>query len=399
MANKRFWKGYICGILSFAGILVLLVLCQRWMLPNSLSLRQETQVLMKLNQMSYLIGSKYLDEVDTDTLLEGAYAGFANAVGDKYTRYYTQEEFEAYLENASGTFAGIGVVVGWNVDRQMVEVLSVTDGGPAEKGGMQAGDLIFSVNGEEMKDASMEIVTSRIRGKVGTDVVIGVLREGEEDPVLLTVTRERIEENTVASHMIDDGIGYIQIIEFDDITSKQFKEALEGLQEQGMKGLILDLRGNPGGRLNVVVDIADQILPEGLITYTLTRDGKREDFTSQEETQLSIPLVTLVDENSASASEILSGAIRDHHMGTLIGMKTFGKGIVQTTYSLTDESGLKVTMARYYTPNGEFIHGVGIEPDITVSLPENVMLDEVRGTEKDTQYAAALEEIHRLIEE
>ncbi len=399
MENKRFWKGYICGILSIVGILAVLVLFKQWTLPESLTVRQETEVFLKLNQMSSLIGSKYLEDVDKDALLEGAYAGFAKAVGDKYTRYYTPEEFEAYLEDASGTFTGIGVIVQWNEEQQMLEILSVVEGGPAEKAGLQAGDLVFSVDGEEMKDTSMEIVIGRVRGKAGTDVVVGVLREGEEDLLLLTVTRERIEEDTVASMMLDDGIGYIQISEFDDITPKQFKEALETLQEQNMKGLILDLRGNPGGRLSAVVDIADQMLPEGIVTYTLTRDGTREEYTSDGETQVSIPLVTLVDENSASASEILAGALHDYQMGTLIGIRTFGKGIVQTTYSLSDGSGIKVTMARYYTPNGDFIHGVGIEPDMEVALPEGKTLGEVLGTKSDTQYAAAVREIHRLIEE
>ncbi|MCR5004808.1 MAG: PDZ domain-containing protein [Clostridiales bacterium] len=399
MENKRFWKGYICGILSIVGILAVLVLFKQWTLPESLTVRQETEVLLKLNQMSSLIGSKYLEDVDKDALLEGAYAGFAKAVGDKYTRYYTPEEFEAYLEDASGTFTGIGVIVQWNEEQQMLEILSVVEGGPAEKAGLQAGDLVFSVDGEEMKDTSMEIVIGRVRGKAGTDVVVGVLREGEEDLLLLTVTRERIEEDTVASMMLDDGIGYIQISEFDDITPKQFKEALETLQEQNMKGLILDLRGNPGGRLSAVVDIADQMVPEGIVTYTLTRDGTREEYTSDGETQVSIPLVTLVDENSASASEILAGALHDYQMGTLIGIRTFGKGIVQTTYSLSDGSGIKVTMARYFTPNGDFIHGVGIEPDMEVALPEGKTLGEVLGTESDTQYAAAVREIHRLIEE
>ena len=399
MEEKRFWKGFIFGILSVVGLLALTIMIRRWSLPNSLTLRQEVEVLLKLNQMSSLIDSYYLEDVETSDLLEGAYAGFANAVGDKYTKYYTEEEFDAYMQDATGTYAGIGVVVTWDEEKQMMEILIVNEGSAAEKGGMLAGDLVYSVDGEVVTNTSMEYVTAKVRGKEGTVVTIGVIREGSEDPIELAITRELLEENTVYSAMLENGVGYLAIYRFDEITKKQFKEALESLQEQEMKGMILDLRGNPGGRLNVVVDIADQILPEGIITYTLTKSGKREDFTSEAETVLDIPMVVLIDENSASASEILAGAIKDYQAATLVGTQTFGKGIVQTAYSMTDGSGLKITMARYYTPDGNYIHGVGIAPDIVVELPVDKMLDEIRGTADDTQFTAALAELQKLIQE
>ena len=399
MEEKKFWKGYICGFLSVVAIIALMAVIKRLTLPESLTLGQEAQVVLKLNQMSSLIGAHYLDEVQTEDLLEGAYAGFANAVGDKYTRYYTREEYEAYLQDASGTFAGIGVTIQWNEEAQMLEIISVQEEGPAERAGMHVGDLVYSVDDEVMKGTAMDLVTSKIRGKAGTEVRIGVLRDGSADPIVLTITRELIEEKTVNSIMLDGGIAYIEVSGFNEVTAKQFKETVESLKEQKMRGLILDLRGNPGGRLNSVVDVADQILPEGLITYTLTKDGQREEYTSDGETVLDIPMVVLIDENTASAAEILSGAIKDHERGVLVGTQTFGKGIVQTTYTLSDGSGIKVTMARYYTPNGDFIHGVGIEPDRKVELPEEKLLEEVRGTQDDTQYTAALQEMQKLLQD
>ena len=347
MEEKKFWKGYICGFLSVVAIIVLMAVIKRLTLPESLTPGQEAQVVLKLNQMSSLIGAHYLDEVQTEDLLEGAYAGFANAVGDKYTRYYTREEYEAYLQDASGTFAGIGVTIQWNEEAQMLEIISVQEEGPAKRAGMHVGDLVYSVDDEVMKGTSMDLVTSKIRGKAGTEVRIGVLRDGSADPIVLTITRELIEEKTVNSIMLDGGIAYIEVSGFNEVTAKQFKETVES-------------------------------------------DG---------ETVLDIPMVVLIDENTASAAEILSGAIKDHERGVLVGTQTFGKGIVQTTYTLSDGSGIKVTMARYYTPNGDFIHGVGIEPDRKVELPEEKLLEEVRGTKEDTQYTAALQEMQKLLQD
>ena len=389
MRKSSFWAGYAIGLVTIILLAIVAVIVKRIAVPNGLSTSEEIKALIKLNELSSIVGTNYLEDVDTDELLEGAYAGFADEVGDKYTRYYTPDEYEDYLQQSSGTFAGIGVTVEWNKDTGRLAIVEVHPDGPADQAGFLAGDEVSTVDGESMEGLKMEQVIKKIKGKNGTEVVIGVIR-GEEE-LTFTCVRAIIEEQTVAYALTEDNIGYIWINSFDEITYKQFTAAMDDLKEKGMKGLVIDLRDNPGGRLQTVVDIADYLLPEGIITYTLTKDGTRTEFSSDSGSSLDVPLVVLINENSASASEILAGAIRDYQAGTLVGEKTFGKGIVQTTYRLWDRSALKVTMARYYTPNGDFIHGVGISPDVEEALPSDLDLDQVRTTDKDTQYQKALE--------
>ncbi len=396
--KHRFLAGYLCGLLTVVGVIAVIACVLHFAFPGGLNLRKTVVSAVKLNELASLIGENYLEDVDQEILLDGAFAGYAQAVGDKYTRYYSPEEYEEYLQTGSGTFAGIGVTVQWDEERGLLHVLEVHEGGPADQAGVLADDYIYAVDGEVMENVGSDTVVSRIKGKVGTQVVLSILREGSEDPIDLTVTRDLIEETTVTGQMMDDEIGYIQLSGFVEVTTHQFKDMLLELKEQGMKGLILDLRGNPGGRLNVVVDIADLLLPDGTITYTMTKSGEKTIFSSDADSILDVPMVVLIDENSASASEILAGAIRDYGVGTLVGTTTFGKGIVQTTYSLLDNSAVKVTMARYYTPNGDYIHGKGIDPDIEVQLPKDSTLEAVWMTEKDTQYAEALQQIRSMIE-
>ncbi len=394
-SKKHFWKGYAAGLGTVVLLVLAAVMAKHILAPGSLSFRDNIRLLSKYNTMISIIKNDYLEEIDTDVLIDGAYAGMADAIDDKYSRYFTKEQYEDYLENVTGTFAGIGVTIQWNEETERIKVLSVIEDGPAYQAGILAGDEIDQVEGTPVSELGMDEAVKRIKGPKDTEVTVTVVREGQ-DPMEMTLTRKLIEEDAATWQMLDGSIGYIQLSGFSGVAPKQFSQAMESLQEEGMKGLILDLRGNPGGQLNAVVEIADSLLPEGLVTYTETRQGQRVEFTSDAETILDVPLVVLIDQDSASASEVLAGALRDHKAGVLVGTTSFGKGIVQTTYNLGDGSALKITMARYYTPNGDFIHGVGIEPDIQVDMEEPV--DAVRLTEEDTQFQAALEKIDELIQ-
>lgn len=395
-SKKHFWKGYAAGLGTVVLLVLAAVMAKHILAPGSLSFRDNIRLLSKYNTMISIIKNDYLEEIDTDVLIDGAYAGMADAIDDKYSRYFTKEQYEDYLENVTGTFAGIGVTIQWNEETERIKVLSVIEDGPAYQAGILAGDEIDQVEGTPVSELGMDEAVKRIKGPKDTEVTVTVVREGQ-DPMEMTLTRKLIEEDAATWQMLDGSIGYIQLSGFSGVAPKQFSQAMESLQEEGMKGLILDLRGNPGGQLNAVVEIADSLLPEGLVTYTETRQGQRVEFTSDAETILDVPLVVLIDQDSASASEVLAGALRDHKAGVLVGTTSFGKGIVQTTYNLGDGSALKITMARYYTPNGDFIHGVGIEPDIQVDMEEPV--DAVRLTQEDTQFQAALEKIDELIQE
>ncbi len=243
-------------------------------------------------------------------------------------------------------------------DTKVVTVVNCFDGSPAMEAGLLAGDVISKINGDEIGEMDLSEVVARIKTDKGKTITLTIERD-EEEPFELEMERRKIEVPTVTSEMLDHQIGYIQLSEFDTITADQFEEHLGRLQEEGMKSLIVDLRDNPGGVLQVVVKILDRILPEGMIVYTEDKNGRREEFKSDEDHKLEIPLVVLINENSASASEIFAGAIKDYGIGTLIGKKTFGKGIVQCIYNLVDGTAVKLTVSKYYTPNGNNIHEIG----------------------------------------
>ena len=320
-------------------------------------------VTEKIGILEYMIEQYYYkDDLSQEELENGIYRGLLDAVGDPYTTYYTKEEFDAFMEQTTGAYYGIGAYVAQDLELNYPKVSSPIPGTPAEEAGLRKDDIIYEVDGVSTYDMDLNNVVALIKGEEGTTVDLTIYRDGEYLDV--TVERRKVEVPTVSYEMIEDGMAYIQITEFDDVTPGQFAEALQSARDSGMKGLIMDLRDNPGGSVTAVVDIARLLLPEGLVVYTDDKYGKREEYTCDGSNEFELPLVVLVDGNSASASELLSGAIQDYHKGTLVGTTTFGKGIVQQILTLQDGSAIKITISSYYTPAGRNIHGTGIEPDV-----------------------------------
>lgn len=306
----------------------------------------------------------YLHEVTDEELQNGMYRGILSALDDPYSEYYTAEELDQLMTQTEGVYYGIGAYVSLDEKTNLPKISSAMPGTPAEEVGLRPNDLIYEVDGVSTYGLSLSDAVALIKGPENTDVVLTVIREGETDYLEISVTRKKVETPTVNYEMLDDDMAYIQITEFDDITVDQFTDALATMKGSGMKGLILDLRGNPGGSLGAVVDVARMILPEGLVVYTEDKNGTRKEYTCDGNRELEVPLVVLVDMNSASAAEILSGAIQDYGIGTLVGTTTFGKGIVQQIVPFSDGSAIKITISSYYTPKGRNIHGTGIEPDV-----------------------------------
>lgn len=351
--------------------------------------------LVKMKTIRDVIDQYYYneDDVDPENMVDWVYAGMVASLGDPYSAYYTEEEWADMIEDTQGIYYGIGAYVSLDVDTGLTRINGVIEGTPAEEAGLRENDLIYLIDGEEIAGYELSEVVSRMKGEEGTKVHLTIYREGEPDYLEVDVIRGEIESPTVSYEMLEDDIGYISISEFDDVTVDQFTEALAVIKGSDAKGLILDLRGNPGGRLTAVVDIARQILPKGLIVYTEDKDGNRTEYSCDGKNKLQIPLVVLVNRNSASASEILAGAIQDYGVGKLVGMKTYGKGIVQRILPLTDGTALKLTVSAYYTPKGNNIHNIGIEPDIECELDTEAYYNE--GI--DNQLNRAIEEVRKMI--
>ncbi len=337
------------------------------------------------------IDNSFLFEYDAEEVADAVYASLFEALDDPYSAYYTEAEYNSVIEQMSGTFFGIGVVMQRNEEESCAEVISLVESGAAKEVGILPGDLLWEADGESLRDLSLTEVGGLVKGEEGTMVHIKVYRPSEETYLEFDVERRRIENDTVYGEMLEDGIGYLQITEFDSITDEQFEKVLTELKEQGMTSLIIDLRSNPGGTVDSVVKISDMLLGEGLITYTETKKGRRTEYKSDSDQLYDGPLVVLINEDSASASEILAGAIQDHNRGTLVGTTSFGKGIVQVVKPMTDGTAIKLTIARYYTPDGTCIHEIGVEPDVEVEISEEAMEDGLVEVEEDDQLQKAIE--------
>lgn len=352
---------------------------------------EEYKFVKKYSKLIYiedLLNEYYVDKIDQDKLVEGALKGLVSNAGDKYTYYMTKEEYDELMTQTTGSYAGLGMYLD-NKDGRILVVAPIEDS-PAEKAGIKSGDLILKVNDKEFLAEDIDKAIAMMKGKEGLKVKLTVYREGTGN-IEFNLTTAKITFKTVKSEMLDSNIGYIRITTFDENTATAFNSALKSLKSQNMKGLILDLRDNPGGLLDTSTQIADKLVGEGNIVYTINNKGEKEEWKSDGD-KINVPLVVLVNGGSASASEIVSGAVRDYKAGTLIGTQTFGKGLVQTIIGLKDGSGVKITIAKYYTPSGECIQGKGITPDIVLDLPEKDKNRELTHDE-DIQLQKAIEVI------
>ncbi len=383
-SRRSFRKGLACGVLlcivvlGVSGCAVPLLLR---MSSSESSGTQDSQVEEKIQELNAYIEQYYLFDYEEEDVENGIYKGLMSGLGDVYTTYYTAEEYADFMESANGSYSGIGAMLSQDYTTGLITVVQVFAGSPAEESGLMADDILYTVEGEEVTGVDLSLVVLDLKGEEGTDVNISVLRG--TDIVELTITRRNIEVPTVEYQMLENNIGYIQITEFDDVTDDQFLEAMADLESQGMESLIIDLRDNGGGLVDVTCTILDSLLPEGLIVYTEDKNGNRQEEYSDAENYYDGEMVLLVNGNSASASEIFAGAIKDYGVGTLIGTQTYGKGIVQSLFPLSDGSAIKITVSRYYTPSGNNIHEVGIEPDI--------VLEQDPDSEEDDQLLRAIE--------
>lgn len=319
----------------------------------------------KVNDIINILGSSYYEKVDKNKLLEGAAAGIAAALNDPYTVYFTKDEMKNFNEQTEGNYVGVGFTVTMDTDG-ILKVVDEYDDSPAKKAGILPGDKIIRVDDKDVTTINdTDAIISMIKGEENTNVKITVYRPSERKNLDFNITRKRIEIKNIESEIVENNIGYIRIITFDEDISNDFNNCLNALMEKGIKSLIIDVRDNPGGSYDQVVKIADTLLPEGLIVYMEDRYGNREEEYS-DANQLDMPIAVLINENSASASEILAGALKDHNKAVLVGVKTYGKGLVQSLYEFPDGSGLKYTVAKYYTPSDVCIQGIGIEPNYEV---------------------------------
>ena len=335
--------------------------------------------LMRFITAYRFIETKYVNDTDDVKLIDGAIDGMVKSLNDPHSNYLSPKMYKTLMEQTEGSFAGIGVVMGMD-NEQKIHIVGIMENSPGQKAGLQEGDEILAVDGVPVTQMAFDEVAAHVRGQAGTDVVLTIMRDNANQDI--TITRDNIKLKTVGHKMLDNNIGYIQIVSFSEDTANEFNEAYNNLKNQGMKALVLDLRNNPGGLLTTCVEIAKKLVPKGEIVSIVDKQGNKETYSSSLEAP-EYPLAVLINKNSASASEILSGAIQDTKAGTIIGNTSYGKGSVQTILPMFEDDAVKLTIAKYYTPSGRSIDGTGITPDIEINLDENAT--------SDTQLDKALE--------
>lgn len=342
----------------------------------------------KLEELKGLIDEVYLheEEVDEEALTEGIYQGYIAALNDPYSAYYTAEETKEMMESTSGEYSGIGALMSQNRETGVITIANVYENSPAAEAGMKNEDILYKVEGEEVTGVDLSEVVTRVKGEEGTEVKMTLLRGADRQEIEITAVRRKLQTQTVSYEMKEGQIGYIRVSEFDEVTLEQFREAKAALESQGMASMLIDLRGNPGGNLSTVCDMLREILPEGLIVYTEERDGERTEYKCDGKTPWEKPLAVLINGASASASEIFVGAVQDYGIGQLVGTTTYGKGVVQQLFPMTDGTMVKLTIAEYFTPKGRNIDGTGIVPDVEIEY----VYDETN-PEADNQMEKALE--------
>lgn len=382
--RKQLYKGIAIGVV----ITVFVCSSFFWAVAAKHNLgNKNTQMNQKINEIIGVLDKKYVDGVDEDELREGVYAGLVEAVDDRYTSYMSREVFHGFVESMAGQYAGIGFYVYANQEDNTITVSSTIKGSPGAALGVLPDDKIIKINDIDVNGEMLDEAVQMMKGKPGTEVNITVYRPAADETKEYTVKRETIDIPSVAHEMLENQIGYIQISSFDENTAEQFGKAYDELNGQGQQAMIIDVRNNLGGYLPQVVQICDMVLPEATIVYREDKQGTKRYEKSTAAESFDKPMVVLVNGASASASEILAGALKDNDAAVLVGTTTYGKGLVQEIAPLSDGSALKVTIERYYTPSGVCINGIGIDPDYEVELPEGY----IPGEGQDTQLEKAVE--------
>ena len=364
-------KGFIKGALTGALLTLLVVSLAACGLQhiNEGIISSDTET--KLSYLKKLIDETYLHDIKEKDLNEGIYKGYVEGLGDQYSAYYDKKETKELTESLDGSFSGIGAVMTQDASSGVITITRVYDDSPAKKAGIKTGDILYRVEEKTVTGKDLDKVVSWIKGKKGTKVNLTLLRGTNSDKIKVTATRDVINVETVKYKVLENQIGYISISEFDSVTGAQFAKALKQLQKKNIEGLVVDLRNNPGGSLSTVCDILDSILPKGLIVYTKDKNGKKEEYTSDEKHRLNLPMSVLVNGQSASASEIFAGAVQDYGKAEIIGTQTYGKCVVQNLFDLKDGTCVKLTTSEYFTPKGRNIDGKGITPDVKIEYKYN----------------------------
>ena len=389
MKHKEYAAGVLTGVLVVTLAAGGVKFVQQRQYNGVLS---DSSHVQKIEYLEKMIDQEYLGEVDNAEMAEGIYAGLVYGLGDVYSRYYTADEYAQETASTDGAYAGIGVSIQKNKNGG-VQIAECYEGGPGAEAGLQTGDVITAINDTDVTDMELSDVVSLIRENKDNTIVLTVFRENEEKSREISVDVTDVELPSVFGEMLDKKTGYIQITQFTGVTPQQYKDMFAELKDKGMERLVIDLRDNPGGLLTSVCDILREILPEGLIVYTEDKYGNREEETCDGKHQLDMPLAVLVNENSASASEIFAGAVQDHEVGTIVGTTTYGKGVVQELRQLSDGSAVKLTVSNYYTPNGNSINKVGIKPDVEVKLASELLNKDEITHEEDNQLQKTLDVI------
>jgi len=391
---RLFWTGVAAGMLLLAA--AFFMFGQVRTIYNRIT-RQPLSAEEKINEILGVLNIHSINPYKEEDLIENMYRGLLAGVDDPYTTYFDKKSLNAFMQSTEGTYGGIGVVVQSDPTDKLVTVITAYEGAPGALAGLRPGDKFIKVNGLDVSNASLDDVTSMTKGQAGTAVRLTIYRSSEEREFEVNVIRQNIDIPTIDKKTLPENIGYIRISAFDRVTVDQFFKAFNELQDEDIRGLVIDLRNNPGGLLDVVAKITNALTPEGIIVYTEDKNGDRE-YTYSDSNSIDIPLVVLVNRFSASASEVLSGAVKDLGAGILIGEKTFGKGIVQNLYTLSDGSAVKVTVAKYYTASGVCIQGDGIIPDHVIEMSdEDIARINELSLEEDAQLSKAYEIIIDLI--
>ena len=388
-APPKFGTGIFVGVLIALAVVMLIavpvfVLLMRGRVGSGSVTAEEQE---KIDTIEKYLDNYYLYDIEEEDYVDGIARGLLSSTEDKYAKYYDKEEFSMLLEESAGVYSGIGVNVIEDEKGQVV-VLRTYEGSPAAEAGIREKDVIVEVDGEKDFE-DLDALVKKVRGEEGTSVNLVIKRGKEEIP--MTLERRNIDMQTVEYEMLDGSIGYIQLLEFDTISVEQFDKAINDLVEQGATSLILDLRDNPGGDYDTVMKMADRVLPEGVIAHVINKNGEVKEERSDEEHKITLPMAVLINENSASASELFSGAIKDYGIATIIGKTSYGKGVIQSIFRLSDGSGMKFTTEEYLTPKKNHINGIGVEPDIEVDIPKSAYKDGILEREEDTQLQKAIE--------